>query len=101
MAEWKTFLKDVQEAGGSTDMQTSATGRYPWLFHFCRDQADRLGSVIIYAHCKAQDGTTSKVIHSPPRDWRTKELILSDYAALKEHGAFFNDTKEASSTDGK
>ena len=87
--EWEAFLKAVQEAGGSTDMQTSASGRYPWLFHFCREQADRLGSVIIYAHC------SGKIISSPPRDWRTKELILADYATLKEHGAFFNDTQEA------
>lgn len=87
--EWKAFLEKVQAAGGSTDMQTSATGRYPYLFHFMRDQVDRLGAVNIYAH---RDG---KVITSPPRDWRTKEALLSDYRDLRAHGAFFNDTKEA------
>jgi hypothetical protein len=89
---WDEFLVAVREAGGSTDMQTNETGRYPWLFHFCRDQAAALHDVVIYAHTKDY---TKGPIQSPPRDWTTRERILADYAALNAHGAVFNDTQEA------
>jgi hypothetical protein len=88
MDNWDEFLTVVKAAGGSTDMQTSVTGRYPYLFHFCRGQS--LNPVIIYAHCK-----NGKVISSPGRDWRTKESLVADYKALSEHGATFNDTEQA------
>lgn len=91
---WETFLKDLKAAGGSTDMQTSKTGRYPWLFHFCRDQASQLVDVEIYAYINKYHNP-GFTIRSPLRDWTTKERILADYAALKEHGGFFNDTQEA------
>lgn len=71
-------------------MQTSKTGRYPWLFHFCRGQAERLTDVVIYARLPYP----KDVLASPPRDWRTKESIQSDYRSLLEHGGKFNDTKE-------
>lgn len=84
---WDEFLAALTAAGGSTDMQTNKTGRYPFLFHFCRQQT--LVDVVIYAH------VGNKVIHSPPRDWSTKELLVADYMALDDHGGRFNDTKEA------
>jgi len=86
---WQEFLDALKSAGGSTDMQTSKTGRYPYLFHFCRDQADTLTNVVIYAH------TATGGVTSPPRDWTKLESIRADYRALREHGGFFNDTKEA------
>ena len=89
MKTWQEFLTKLKDVGGSTDMQTSKTGRYPWLFHFCREQAASLTDVVIYAH------KNGKVITSPSRNWTTKELILTDYTTLKEHGGFFNDTTEA------
>lgn len=91
---WEQFLLELKEAGGSTDMQTSKTGRYPWLYHFCRGQADKLNEVIIYSYINLYP-KVGKTISSPPRDWRTKELIISDYKALKAHGGFFNDTLDA------
>lgn len=91
---WDGFLSALKEAGGSTDMQTSKTGRYPWLFHFCRGQADQLAEVVIWAQVKG--GT----IQSPPRDWRTRERILSDYRSLADHGGKFNDTQEAIAAEG-
>lgn len=94
MDEWETFLKALKEAGGSTDMQTSKTGRYPWLFHFCRGQATRLDNVEIFARVSNYPKPTI-LVKSPPRDWRTEESILADYKALKEHGGVFNDTTEA------
>lgn len=75
-------------------MQTSATGRYPWAFHFFRGQADKLGSVVVYAHCRKPSGVPC-VLSSPPRDWRTREAILRDYAELRAVGAHFNDTAQA------
>lgn len=86
ISDWDEFLAKLKATGGSTDMQTSNTGRYPWLFHFCRGEASQLTSVIVYAKAG---------IKSPPRDWSTREKILADYAALKENGGFFNDTAEA------
>lgn len=91
--DWSRFLREVREAGGSTDMSTSATGRYPWAFHFCRGQADKLGEVVVYANCRERG--VGRVITSPPRDWRTREAILADYADLKASGALFNDTAQA------
>lgn len=91
--DWGRFLREVREAGGSTDMQTSATGRYPWAFHFLRGQADKLGEIVVYAYCRSASGF--KVVSSPPRDWRTREAILADYADLKASGALFNDTAQA------
>ena len=92
---WEEFLAALKAAGGSTDMQTSKTGRYPWLFHFCRDQASQLVDVVIYASTMDKERRRSGVVQSPPRDWSTKEKILADYRALKEAGGFFNDTHEA------
>jgi hypothetical protein len=86
---WAEFLASLREAGGSTDMQTSKTGRYPWLFHFCRGQANSLAEVVIFANTK-----TGGYKKSPPRDWTTRDKILADYRALEASGAFFNDTRE-------
>lgn len=84
---WEEFL---DSASGCTDMQTSATGRYPWLY-FSSGQAEKLKSVVIYACLPWPRGT----VVSPPRDWSTREAILADYAALNERGARFNDTTQA------
>ena len=89
---WDEFLLALRAAGGSTDMQTSKTGRYPWLFHFCRGQESTLVDVIVYA--RTSDYRAAPLA-SPPRDWRTCDAILADYAALAEHGGRFNDTREA------
>jgi hypothetical protein len=35
---WEQFLVELKAAGGSTDMQTSKSGRYPFLFHFSRGE---------------------------------------------------------------
>lgn len=84
---WGQFLVELKAAGGSTDMQTSKSGRYPFLFHFSRGET--LTDVVVYA------SAGGKVIASPPRDWSTKELLVSDYKALLDHGGRFNDTNEA------
>lgn len=84
---WDEFLSALRDIGGSTDMQTSKTGRYPYLFHFQRGEV--LQDVVIYAH------TNGKVLKSPPRDWSTREKIVADYRALESVKAWFNDTKEA------
>ena len=89
---WAEFLAELKASGGSTDMQTNKTGRYPWLFHFCRGQEATLFDVVVYA---SSSDYRIKPLVSPPRDWRTREAILADYAALKEHGGFFNDTTQA------
>lgn len=81
----REFLQALLEAGGSTDMQTNKTGRYPWEFHFRR--GERLTNVVIYARIKAG------MLQSPPRDWSTEELIKQDYRDLKDAGGFFNDTE--------
>ena len=85
---WSEFLTELKARGGSTDMQTSKTGRYPWLFHFCRGQAAELRDVVIYA------STSSGVLTSPSRDWSTELAIKADYRALSSHGGSFNDTQE-------
>ena len=46
---WNEFLLALRAAGGSRDMQTNKTGRYPWLFHFCRGQESTLVDVVVYA----------------------------------------------------
>ena len=46
---WQEFLTALMDVGGSTDMQTNKTGRYPWLFHFCRGQESTLVDVVVYA----------------------------------------------------
>ena len=89
---WLDFLRQLKEAGGSTDMQTSKTGRYPFLFHFQRGQAASLVDVVIYPYCYNRSATP---LRSPPRDWSTKEKLVADYKALAEHGGVFNDTREA------
>jgi hypothetical protein len=87
---WEEFLTKLKAAGGSTDMQTNQTGRYPFLFHHSRGQA--LKDVVIYAYLGS---TSGGVLSSPPRDWSTTELILADYKALRDHGGYFNDTLQA------
>ena len=88
---WLEFLTALKAAGGSTDMQTSKTGRYPYLHHFLR--GERLKDVVVYAYVVA-DGQ-QRVLSSPPRDWSTKRLLWADYASIQVHGGYFNDTKEA------
>lgn len=97
--EWSEFLQAVKDAGGSTDMQTSKTGRYPYLFHFQREQAHLLADVVIYPYFRGKyvddKYVAGPIIVSPPRDWTTKEKLVADYRALREHGATFNDTLDA------
>lgn len=87
---WDEFLAALRDIGGSTDMQTSKTGRYPFLFHFQRGQV--LEDVVVYAH------KNGKVLTSPARDWSTREKLVADYQAMDAAGGRFNDTKDALST---
>lgn len=89
MMQWDQFLDALKLHGVSNDMQTSKTGRYPWLFHFCRGQAALLNEVVIYASIN-----NYPMLKSPARDWTTEEKIKADYRALRDHGARFNDTEE-------
>lgn len=86
---WEEFLAALKAAGGSTNMQTSATGRYPWAFHFQRGLQEQLGEVVVYADLAQGD-----CLHSPPRDWSTESAIKADYQALWEAGGKFNDSKD-------
>lgn len=87
MNEWEKFLADLKAGGGSTDMQTSQTGRYPYQYHFARGV--KLDAVVIYAHRP----WPTPVLSSPPRDWTTEAALRADYAALRDAGGFFNDSK--------
>lgn len=83
---WEEFLTELHLRGGSTDMATSKTGRYPWLFHHQRGEV--LGEVVIYAN------NAHGHLRSPPRDWSTGELIRADHQAIRDHGGSFNDTRQ-------
>lgn len=86
MSEWGRFLADLKAGGGSTDMQTSQTGRYPYNHHFVRGA--KLDAVVIYAHRP----WPTPVLVSPARDWTAEAALRADYAALRDAGGFFNDT---------
>jgi hypothetical protein len=95
--DWQDFLSALKAVGGSTDMQTNKTWRYPWQHHFCRNE--RLVDIVIYARPAASHLFDTGVLISPPRDWSTLDLLLADYTALALHGGHFNDTAEALKVD--
>ncbi len=95
MGAWDDYLAALKAAGGSTDTQTSKTGRYPYLYHYCR--GEKLVEIVIYASINNYP-KPSTVLKSPPRDWNTKDMILADYRALAASGGRFNDSSEALGT---
>lgn len=80
-----SFLAALLAVGGSTDAQTSASGRYPQ-----GGPSSLKPDVVISASINV--GGECHVLESPPRDWSTEGLRLADINELAEKGgAIFND----------
>ena len=87
------FESELRRHGGSSDIQTSSSGRYPRAFGM--PWGESITRVVVHAWIARPGSDGVGRIHSDSYDCSTPEGIDAMYASVARGGGQFNDSTDA------